>query len=176
MMVIRASHVAKIGLLAVVVLVSACSPSGSGTVVSSTVSTPVTTLAATQDSAPAPDTTTTTEQPKIILSAPEYTIVQRIPGTNSGDTVVVLLDPGTYNSLTDIDLYDLIAEIVELFPPIASVHIVDSAVAVSVITNPDASQADRNSISSNYLARLENGFQITYLGPFASSGTAVLGS
>lgn len=173
---IHKSHVMKVGFVAIVVLVSACSPSGSDTATSSTIPAPVTTLAATEDPGSAPDTTTTTEEPKTILSAPEYKIVQRTPGTNSGDTVVVLLDPATYNSLTDIDLYDLIAEIVELFPPIASIHIVDSEAAASVISDPDASQADRNSVSPNYLARLENGFQITYLGPFASSGTAVLGS
>jgi len=90
--------------------------------------------------------------------------------------VIVLLDPETYGTLTDLDLYDLIAEVVELFPPIAVVHVVDDAAAGNIVANPDASEAERNTVAANYLARLDDGVKIIYLGPFASSGTAVLGS
>jgi hypothetical protein len=114
--------------------------------------------------------------PKTVLTAPAYKIVDRILGEGTGDTVIVLLDPETYDSLTDLDLYDLIAEVVELFPPIAVVHIVDDAAAANTVANAEASEAERQAVKANYLARLDNGFQITYLGPFASSGTAVLGS
>ncbi|MDK1011276.1 MAG: hypothetical protein QGM46_08130 [Actinomycetota bacterium] len=97
-------------------------------------------------------------------------------GEGEGDTVIVQLDPATYGSLTDIDLYDIIVDVVELFPPISVVHIVDDPAAANIVGDPDASEADRKAVFDNYLARLENGFEITYLGPFASSGTAVLGS
>jgi len=120
-------------------------------------------------------TTTTTSPPKTVLSAPEYQIVDRIEG-DAGDTVIVLLDSETYDSLTDLDLYDLIAEVVELFPPIAVVHVVDEAAAANIVANPDASEAERNAVAANYLARLDDGVKIIYLGPFASAGTAVLGS
>ncbi|MCL1601326.1 MAG: hypothetical protein M3112_07300 [Actinomycetia bacterium] len=120
-------------------------------------------------------TTTTTSVPKTVLSAPEYQIVDRIEG-DSGDTVIVLLDPETYGPLTDLDLYDLIAEVVELFPPIAVVHVVDEAAAANIVANPDASDDERTAVAANYLARLDDGVKIIYLGPFASSGTAVLGS
>jgi len=90
--------------------------------------------------------------------------------------VVVLLDKTSYDSLTDIDLFDIIVEVVELFPPISEVHVVDDVEAANTVTNPDATEAQLQAIESSYLARLENGFTITFLGPFASSGTAVLGS
>jgi len=90
--------------------------------------------------------------------------------------VVVLLDTTSYDSLTDIDLFDIIAEVVELFPPISEIHVVDGLLAASTVANPDSTEAQLQAIQPNYLARLENGFTITFLGPFASSGTAVLGS
>jgi hypothetical protein len=162
--------------VAVAAFSAACTSADSDATTSSTADAPVTTLVTTQDTQPDTDTTTTTAAPKSILTPPGYKIVDRIPGEGEGDTVVVLLDPATYDSLTDLDLYDLIAEIVELFPPVAVVHVVDDAQAGNVVGDPDASEADREAIAMNYLARLDNGFKITYLGPFASSGTAVLGS
>jgi hypothetical protein len=110
------------------------------------------------------------------LTAPGYRIVERQPTDLPGDEVVVLLDPESYDSLTDLDLYDLIAEVVELFPPVSVVHVVDSPAAGNLVANPDASQEDLGLVLANYLARLDDGFRVTYLGPFASSGTAVLGS
>ena len=164
--------------VAIAALSVSCTSSGSDVTTSSTTDAPVTTMPASQDSQSVAESTTTSAPLKSILSAPEYKIVDRIEGEGEGegDTVIVLLDPATYVSLTDLDLYDLIAEIVELFPPVAVVHVVDDAVAANVVGNPDASEADREGVAMNYLARLDNGFNITYLGPFASSGTAVLGS
>jgi len=161
----------------IALLCVACTSSGSNTTQSTESDTPLTTLVVSGGTEAADtSTTTTTEPPKTILAALDYRIVDRIPGEGSGDTVIVLLDPGTYDSLTDLDLYDLIAEVVELFPPIAVVHIVDDPQAANVVADADASEADLNAVKANYLARLDDGVQITYLGPFASSGTAVLGS
>lgn len=170
---------ARLGLLIAVVAVVAPACSSSGTQDTSTSSTnaPLTTLVTPQSTATGGETTTTEpDAPKTILTAPEYRIVDRIEGDGVGDTVVVLLDPATYDSLSTLDLYDLIAEVVELFPPVAAVHVIDDPAAGSVVSDPEASEADRQATAMNYLARLENGYQITYLGPFASSGTAVLGS
>jgi len=88
----------------------------------------------------------------------------------------VLLDPSSYDTLSDLDLYDLIAEVVELFPPIATLHVVDDAAAANAVAVSDTSTTETPPPSEHYLARLENGFRIVYLGPFAASGTAVLGS
>jgi hypothetical protein len=165
-------------VVAAIVLVSvACTSEGSEQQASSvTTRVPVTTLVSVAATEPQSESTTTaTSAPKTVLSAPEYQIVERIEG-DSGDTVIVLLDSETYGTLTDLDLYDLIAEVVELFPPIAVVHVVDEAAAANIVANPDASEAERNAVAANYLARLDDGVKIIYLGPFASSGTAVLGS
>ena len=112
----------------------------------------------------------------MVLTPPEYSIVDRAETDAPGDTVVVLLDDETYTSLSDLDLYDIIAEVVDLFPPISMMHIVDDVVAVNTVANPDVSDEELALIEDNYFAVLENGFNITYLGPFADSGTAILGS
>jgi hypothetical protein len=138
--------------------------------------TPLTTSA----TVPATPTTvaepTTTTEPLSTLTPPEYAIVDRTETDAPGDTVVVLLDDETYTSLTDIDLYDIIAEVVDIFPPVSELHIVDDVNAANIIANPDATAEEITLIEDNYLARLEDGFKITYLGPFAASGTAILGS
>lgn len=141
---------------------------------STTTIAPITTLP--QSTTTTSEPTTTTLAPIVELNAPAYRIVDRRPIEGSGDEVVVLLDPSSYDSLTDLDLYDLIAEVVELFPPVSVLHVVDSAAAANVVVNAEATDAERASLSANYLARLDDGFRVTYLGPFATSGSAVLGS
>ncbi len=163
-------------VVAVSLIAVACTSSGSDATTSSAPATPLTTMTFVDATESVnSSTTSTTAAPKTVLSAPGYKIVDRVEG-DIGDTVVVLLDSETYDSLTDLDLYDLIAEVVELFPPVATVHVVDDAAAANIVANPDASEAERQGIAINYLARLDNGVKIIYLGPFASSGTAVLGS
>jgi hypothetical protein len=160
--------------MGIVVVAAACTSSPAAETSTTAGQTPLTTLAA--------DDTTTTSQPTTTteasreLTPPRYRIVERIEGESEGDTVVVLLDPTSYDSLTDIDLFDIIAEVVELFPPISVIHVVDDPSAANVVANPDASNAEIQAIQEYYLARLDNGLKITYLGPFAASGTAVLGS
>lgn len=161
-------------VVSIVVFVAACTSSPSAETTTTASRVPLTTVAV-DTAAPTTSTTTTTAALQE-LGPPSYRIVQRIETEDPGDTVVVLLDPTSYNSLTDIDLFDVIAEVVDLFPPVSVIHIVDDPEAANVVANPDASNAEIQAIQDNYLARLDNGFKITYLGPFASSGTAVLGS
>jgi hypothetical protein len=110
------------------------------------------------------------------VTLPSYQIVSRAATDEGGDEVVVLLEPTSYDSLSDIDLFDIIAEVVELFPPVRIMHVVDDPAAARVVVDPDASEEARAILDRHYLARLDEGFRITYLGPFASSGSAILGS
>ena len=119
-----------------------------------------------------PETTTTTLSQ---LTPPEYEIVSREELDEGGEELVVLLDPTSYQSLTDLDLYDIIAEVVSDNPSTSIMHVVDTPEAADVVVDPDASETDLASIEDDYLARLQ-GEEITYLGPFESSGEATLGS
>jgi hypothetical protein len=164
-------------LVAVALLAAACTSSSvpESTTTSSTL-TPLTVAVTTALTPTTVADTTTTTQPLSTLTPPDYAIVDRAETEAPGDTVVVLLDDESYTSLTDIDLYDIIAEVVDLFPPISVLHIVDNAGAVNTVANPEATADEIALIEDNYFARLDNGFRITYLGPFAASGTAILGS
>lgn len=146
----------------------------------SSAETTTTTTSALVELPPAPTTTvgptTTTLAPIDELSAPEYQIVRRIPGDGVGDELVVLLDPTSYDTLTDIDIQDLMAEVVEFFPPVWTMHVVDDQVAVTVVIDPEATEEALAEVEDHYLAVLTNGVEITYLGPFAESGSGVLGS
>ncbi len=162
----------------IAVLVAACTSAGSDDATTTTTTQTPLTTSAPADTSSSTVTSTTTTTILGELSPPDYRIVERTKSDEEGvgDTVVVLLEPSSYDSLTDIDLFDVIAEVVELFPPISVVHIVDDPAAANVVANPDATDAEIRAVQQNYLARLDDGFKITYLGPFAGSGTAVLGS
>ena len=163
-------------LVAVALIAAACTSSSAPETTTSSSLTPLTTSATSASTESTVAETTTTTQPLSTLTPPEYAIVDRAETDAPGDTVVVLLDVESYTSLTDIDLYDVIAEVVDLFPPISMLHIVDDVGAVNTVANPEATSEELATIEENYLALLEDGFKITYLGPFAASGTAILGS
>ena len=163
-------------LLAVALVATACTSNSAPESTTSSSLTPLTTSATVTLPQSVVVETTTTTQPLSTLTPPEYAIVSRVETDDPGDTVVVLLDPESYTSLTDIDLYDIIAEVVDLFPPISALHIVDDVAAVNVVANPESTPEEIVLVGDNYLVRLEDGFKIIYLGPFTASGTAILGS
>ncbi len=114
-----------VGIAALALISSGCSSSGGSetTIATDPITTlpPSTTVAATTQTTAA----TTTLPPVNELSAPVYRIFARTPTDGLGDDVTVLLDPTSYDSLTDIDLYDVIFEVVEFFPPVTTLHVVD---------------------------------------------------
>ena len=122
------------------------------------------------------DGTPSTTLPQEAPAFPEYRIAERIVAPETGDTVVLLLDPASYTSLSDLDLYDVIADAVDRFPPILVAHVVDSPEAASAVLLEQPDEDQELLLADHYLARLEDGFRIVYLGPFEDSGTAVLGS
>lgn len=118
-------------------------------------------------------TTTTTEAPE--LAFPEYRIVSREAGEN-GDTVVVLLDPTTYESLSDLDIHNVMSDLVEQFAPVFEAHIVETQAAADALFVEEPTEEQSTELANSYLARLEEGFRIVYVGRFEESGVAILGS
>lgn len=157
-------------------LATACSSSSEAT--TTTTRPPPSGASTTTTAAPSTTTsTTTTIAPSTVIPAfPEYRIVQRIIAPETGDIVVLLLDPHSYTSLSDLDLYDVIADAADRFPPIFEAYVVDSQAAADAVLleDPDADQL--RELAAHYLARLEEGFRIVYVGPFEDSEEAVLGS
>jgi hypothetical protein len=165
-------------LVAVALIVASCTTSNEPASTVTTLPLETTTTPPTTSVASTPETssTTTTFAPAPIPVFPEYRITERIVVPETGDIVVVLLDPSSYTSLSDLDIYDVIADAAERFPPIFEAHVVDApeAAAAVLVADPDAAQLQ--ALATHYLARLEEGYRIVYVGPFADSGVAVLGS
>lgn len=128
----------------------------------------------------APPTTTTTTSTTLAPLAepafPEYSIARRVVSEDGRDTVVVLLDPDSYQILSDVDLHDVLAEVVERFPPVYTAYVVDDLIAVDAVLAPEPTEEQLQVLSEHYLVSLEEGFRIVYRGPFAELGTSVLGS
>jgi hypothetical protein len=118
-------------------------------------------------------TTTTTEAPELVF--PEYRIISREEGEN-GDTVVVLLDPNTYESLSDIDIHNVMSDLVEQFAPVFEAHIVETQAAADALFVEEPTEEQATELANSYIARLEEGFRIVYVGRFEESGVAILGS
>lgn len=162
-------------MIAAVMVIASCSSSSDTT---TTTTAPTTT--STTTTVPTTTTTTTvattTTVPQEPPPFPEYRTVERIVVPETGDTVVLLLDPASYSSLSDLDLYEVIADATDRFPPILIAHVVDSPEAAEAVLLEEPDEAQQRILEVHYLARLEDGFRIVYLGPFEESGTAVLGS
>ena len=161
-------------MAAATLVIASCSSSNETTTTTSTTTTTTTTT--TVPTTTTTVSTTTTTLPQEPPSFPEYRIAERTIAPETGDTVVLLLDPASYTSLSDLDLYDVIADAVDRFPPILVAHVVDSPEAVPIVLLEEPDEDQELLLADHYLARLEDGFRIVYLGPFEDSGTAVLGS
>ncbi len=116
--------------------------------------------------------TATTLEPAFEL--PEYSILSRISG-ESGDTVVVSVEPATYS---DLDIENLVADVVQRFAPITTVHVVDDpGVLDLVLSDPTALTAEElANRDEHYFAKLEDGFRLVFQGPFESVPEVVIGS
>ncbi len=124
----------------------------------------------------APGTTTATTTTSAAPGLPPYRIAFREEG-EVGATVVVLLDPTTYTSLSDIDLQDIIRDVYDEFPVVATAHVVDSPDVVDlVLLDRELFETEQALLDEHYLARLEDGIRIVYLGPFEEYPIAILGS
>jgi hypothetical protein len=130
---------------------------------------------ATTSTTAATDTTAAPGDGVSTATFPRYQIVAREQGAD-GDIVVVLLDPTSYGSLTDIDLQNVVADVVAEYPPVLEAHVVDSAEAAAIVLQEDLDEAGRALLDEHYLVRLEEGFRIVYSGPFESRGVLILGS
>lgn len=118
-------------------------------------------------------TTTTTEAPA--LAFPQYRIVSREAG-ESGDTVVVLLDESSYESLSDIDIHGVMTDLVELFSPVFEAHIVETQAAADALFVENPTEEQQTALDNSYVARLEEGFRIVYVGRFSELPADILGS
>ena len=173
-------------VVSLVLVGAACSGDGSdetSTTATTTTVAPVTSLAAsgsteavpTTEVAPSSSVTTSSTAPGDPVTFPEYTIVSREPG-DDGDTVVVLLDKDSYGSLTDIDLANVLADVVDKFPPILTAYVIDDDSAAEVVLLASPTEADLELLSNHYLVRLEEGFRMVFAGPFEDTPVAILGS
>lgn len=118
---------------------------------------------------------TTTTMADGVIADPEWAIALRVEG-DDGATVVILLDPNSYERLTDIDIQNVVENAREMFPPIFEAHVVDSEEAAAVVLSEVIDTGDQAILDDHYLARLEEGFRLVFVGPFSEFGQIILTS
>jgi hypothetical protein len=165
-----------------VFLIAACSGDDEAdqSSTSSTTAAPITTLGdSTQQAGTEADDTatssTTTTTVDMALSFPEYRIISR-ESSDNGDIVVVMLDQSSYESLSDIDVHNVMSDLVEQYAPVYEAYIVETQAAADALFVEDPTEAEQTALDNGFVARLEEGFRIVYEGPLADNGVAILGS
>lgn len=164
-------------LLAVVMVVGACTGDGDGDAVesetteasvSTTEASPSSTIASVQSS-----TTSSTPEVELtttsVVGLPSYSVLSR----SEEDELVVLVAPGTYG---DIDIQNVVGDVVERFAPVNTLHIVDDEAAAILVVAETVTPEEQVVLDEHYFVRLEEGFRMIFVGPFSSVGEVILGS
>ncbi len=169
-------------LVIAVLLIAACSGNDEGdTSTTSTTAATITTLgdsstvAGTESNQPSSTLSTTTSTVDLTLSFPKYTIISR-EASDNGDIVVVLLDRSSYESLSDIDVHNVMSDLVEEYAPVYEAYLVETEAAADALFVENPTDAEKAALDNGYVAKLEQGFRIVYEGPLKDSGVAILGS
>jgi len=158
--VVRRTVIAALGLA---VAVSACSqeevvaPPSTLADVSAT-----TDPASTQPAISSPSTTVA------VREMPSFRVVEQIP-SDEGEVIVILLDAGDHD---DVDIENLMSHVVDEYGP-AVAYVVDDEAAVALVLAGETSGAV---LAEHYLARLEDGNRVVYMGPLAEFGWYLVGS
>ena len=176
---VRLRQVLLVGLTAI--LIASCSgdEEPAEDPLTSTSAAPITTSAesdtaiAQQSTTTTTTTTTTTAVPE--LGFPQYSIISR-EEAEGGDIVVVLLDTDSYESLSDLDILNVMSDLVEQFAPVVEAHIVETQAAADALFVEEPTEDQQTALDNGYVARLEEGFRIVYTGPLEDSGVQILGS
>ena len=167
-----------VAVVALGMIGSACSGDEGAVDTSTTTSSPaaVTTIPPVADTttAPAPDPTAPSTT-SAVAALPEYEIAFREAGED-GDTVVVLLDPSTFTTLSEIDVQDIVVDVYERFSPVLVAHVVDTEDAAGYVLLETLTEEQQDHLDLHYWARLEEGLRIVFQGQLADAGFAILGS
>ena len=67
-------------------------------------------------------------------------------------------------------------DLVEQFAPVYEAHIVETQAAADALFVEEPTEDQQTALDNGYIARLEEGFRIVYLGPLEDSQVAILGS
>ncbi|GBD85965.1 hypothetical protein BMS3Abin02_02386 [bacterium BMS3Abin02] len=155
-----------IPLLALAMILAACSKGTEPDLTTTTrvapPTTTVTTVASTTTAAQPSASTSTTSG-----SLPGYTVV----AGSAGGILVVLLDPGNYS---DIDIRNVVDDAIERFTPV-ELHVVDSREAADLVLVENPTEDQQKILDEHQFARVI-GDQLEFLGPYASSGSVSIGS
>jgi hypothetical protein len=166
-------------VLVVALIGAGCSGDEADDTTTTTVVTPTTAAGSAGTTAPVAGsdgaTTTTQVDEEVSFSIPAYEVVNRVEGER-GATVVVLLDPSTYTTLTDVDLQNVIEDVIDRFPPVYEVHVVDDIAAADLVLADGVQPAQQDILDEHYLVRLEEAFTIVYVGPFSDFPVTIIAS
>ena len=127
----------------------------------------------TEESAPSGDggVTSTATDAEPGPAMPEYEVVHRLI-EDGRETLVILVEPGSH---TSVQLENLVYDIVETHSPSAAI-VVDDRAAADLALLEERTGAEQDTLDSHTFLRIENGVEVTFLGPYADFPGLTVGS
>ena len=107
----------------------------------------------------------------VVIGIPSYEVVSAVAG-DRGDALVVVIDTGAYSN---VELENMVFDIVDRFAP-ATVLVVDSQEAADLALLESLTDEEEKNLARHTLISIENGVEVTFLGPYADFPRLTIGS
>jgi hypothetical protein len=117
------------------------------------------------------ESTTTTATTQVVSGTPTYEVAQVLED-DQGDTLIVVVEPGSY---TEVELANLVFDIVDRFQPLGAV-VVDDPEAVPLVTAEELSDEEQTFLDSHTFLRITDGIEVTFSGPYEDVAGITVGS
>lgn len=161
-------------LVVALLVVSACNRGGDESVETTSTPTAVTTssaasVATTATTEGGGDTTTATTV-AIVVGMPSYRVLEAADA--EADSLIVVVEPGSY---TNVELENLVFDIVDRFAP-ASAVVVDLQEAADLLLLDELDAAQQTFLAEHTVLQIEDGVEVTFLGPYSDLPALTIGS
>lgn len=115
--------------------------------------------------------TTTTATTQVVSGTPTYEVAEVLE-SDEGDTLIVVVEPGSY---TEVELSNLVFDIVDRFQPLGAV-VVDDPEAVPLVMAEELSEEDQAFLDGHTFLRITDGVEVTFSGPYEDIAGITVGS
>ena len=114
---------------------------------------------------------TTAATTAVVVGIPSYEVVSAL-AAEGGEALVIVIEPGAYSN---VELENLVFDIVDRFAP-STVLIVDVREAADLTLLAALTDEEEMFLAQHTLITIENGVEVTFLGPYADIPGLTIGS
>lgn len=106
----------------------------------------------------------------VVIGMPSYEVLEAADGDD--DSLIVVIEPGSY---TNVELENLVFDIVDRFAPATAV-VVDMQEAADLLLLDELDAAQQSFLAEHTVLQIEDGVEVTFLGPYSDLPALTVGS